>query len=391
MWYGQVSSATAMHADILARSWLTYQLTGSTLSVALVEVMRAIPMLTLGLFAGVVADRMEKRLLLMAIQGWNVVIFAVMATLVLSGSVQLWHVYAYSGLIGIGHTMNQPVRMSFIPQLVGPVHMLNALSLSSIAINSTRLVGPAIVGVLIAAAGGGVGPAYLVSLLMYSIALGSTLMIRNSGAPVDQVSRQGNGSMMGQLFEGFRFMASNRLVMALVLLAIGPLAIGHSYQTMLPAYVDDVLGAEAALLGILTSVGAVGGLSGGLWIASRGNIPHKGQLMLLTGVLYGVVILAFGVVTSLFAVVPLMIGLGASQTIFRAANNATILENAPAHMRGRIMSLTLMNNALGPLAGLTAGYVADREGVTSGMFLVGGACLGIVVLLTALYPKLRDI
>ncbi|MBI4220196.1 MAG: MFS transporter, partial [Chloroflexi bacterium] len=237
LWFGQVGSATAMHADIVARSWLTWELTHSTVAVALVNLMRSLPMLALGLFGGVVADRFDKKRTLLLIQAWTFLIYAVMALVVLTGHVKMWQVYTYAFLIGIGFALNQPVRTSFVPQLVDRKHLLNALSLNSIAINATRLVGPAAIGSLIAFAGG-VGLAYAVSAGFYALVLWSTTMIRPEHASAPQKTRE---SMVGQLFEGFRFMGENRLVLALVILGLGPLAFGQAYITMLPQYVTEVL------------------------------------------------------------------------------------------------------------------------------------------------------
>ena len=387
MWFGQVSSATAMHADLLARSWLTWQLTGSTVAVVLVNLMRTIPMLTLGIFAGVIADRFDKKKILFIIQAWTIGVYIAIATVVLLDLVQLWHVYAYSLLIGFGFAMNQPVRMSFIPRLVGKENLLNALSLSSIAINSTRLVGPAIIGFLIAFTG--MGSVFVISAVMYAIALWTTTRIKTSGAPSSD--RTEGSSVFADLLEGFRFLGENRLVLVLVLLALGPLSFGHSWTMLLPQFVDEVLDADAGLLGIITSVGAVGGLTGGLFIASRGNIPHKGTVMIGAGLLYGAALMLFGLVTWLIAVIPLVIMIGVSQTVFRAANTSTLLENAPDHLRGRIISVTLLDSAMGPLAALLAGFISDRAGVSAGLFTIGVICFGIVALVAVTYPKIRRI
>ena len=151
LWFGQVLSATAMHADMVARSWLVWDLTGSTTSVASVLVARAIPMLILGLIGGVAADRFNRRKMLMVIQVWTLIMHIIMATLLLTDVIELWHVYVLAFGLGAGMAMNQPVRTSIIPNLVDRKDMINAMSLNSIAINSTRLGGPALIALLIAA------------------------------------------------------------------------------------------------------------------------------------------------------------------------------------------------------------------------------------------------
>ncbi|SVE62850.1 uncharacterized protein METZ01_LOCUS515704, partial [marine metagenome] len=151
LWFGQLLSATAMHADMVARAWLVWDLTGSSTSVASVLVARAIPMLILGLIGGVAADRFNRRRLLMVIQVWTMLMHVIMAALLLSGVVELWHVYVLAFALGAGMAMNQPVRTSIIPNLVDKKDMFNAMSLNSIAINTTRLGGPALIALLIVA------------------------------------------------------------------------------------------------------------------------------------------------------------------------------------------------------------------------------------------------
>ena len=172
MWFGQVLSATAMHADMVARAWLVWDLTGSSASVASVLIARAVPMLILGLIGGVAADRFNRRNLLMIIQGWTMLMHVLMAVLLLTDLIELWHVYVLAFGLGAGLAMTQPVRTSIIPNLVEKKDMLNAMSLNSIAINSTRFIGPAAISALIILTD--VGWAYIWATAAYGLVLWST-------------------------------------------------------------------------------------------------------------------------------------------------------------------------------------------------------------------------
>ena len=218
LWFGQVGAATAMHADLVARSWLVFELTGSSLAVAGVNVARAVPMLLIGLFGGVAADRWDRKRRLIIIQVWSLLLNAAMAIIVIGGWVEMWHIYVLAFLLGSGMAMNQPVRTSIIPQLIPKEQLLNAVALNSIAINATRLIGPAIIGLVIAA--WGVGPAYVWSTIAYGIVIWTTTRV--AMPPVSSLTK--HGSLVGQMIEGFRYIATNRLVLALVLLGLGPLA-----------------------------------------------------------------------------------------------------------------------------------------------------------------------
>ncbi len=385
LWFGQVLSATAMHADMVARAWLVWDLTGSSTSVASVLVARAVPMLVLGLFGGVAADRFNRRKLLMAIQVWTLLMHVVMASLLLAGLLELWHVYVLAFGLGAGMAMNQPVRTSIIPNLVDRKDMINAMSLNSIAINSTRFVGPAAISALIIATD--VGWAYVWAAGAFLVVIWTTTKI----AIPEISSRRSRGNPIHQLMEGFVYIGRHRVILALVLLGMGPLAIGFSHQVLLPQLVEEQYGRGIGLMGIIQSVGAIGGLTAGLYIASRRQVNHKGRLMLVAATSYGVALLAFSGAVYMWMVFPLIIWIGASQTVFRAGNSATLMEISPDRLRGRIISATLLDTALAPLAGLAAGVAADRWGVSAGYMLLSAGCLGIVALTLLIYPKIRTL
>lgn len=385
LWFGQVLSATAMHADMVARSWLVWDLTGSTTSVASVLVARAVPMLILGLIGGVAADRFNRRKMLMLIQVWTLLMHIVMATLLLAGVIELWHVYVLAFGLGAGMAMNQPVRTSIIPNLVDKKDMINAMSLNSIAINSTRLGGPALIAILIAATD--VGWAYVWSAGAFVVVIWTTTKI----AIPEITSRRPRGNPVSQLMEGFVYIARHRVILALVMLGLGPLSIGFAHQVLLPQLVEQRYGYGIGLMGVLTSVGAVGGLTAGLFIASRQNVGYKGRLMLLSTLSYGLALLGFAGATYMWMAFPLIIWIGASQTLFRAGNSATLMEVTPDRLRGRIISATLLDTALSPAAGIAAGIVADRWGVSAGYALLSAGVLGVLALTMIIYPRIKDI
>ena len=385
LWFGQVLSATAMHADMVARAWLVWELTSSTTSVASVLVVRAVPMLVLGLFGGVAADRFNRRRLLMVIQSWTLLMHVIMAVLLLTGRLDLWHVYVLAFALGAGMAMNQPVRTSIIPNLVEKKDMINAMSLNSIAINSTRFIGPAAIAALIATTE--VGWAYVWAAGALVVVVWTTSKI----AIPDISSTRSRGNPINQLMEGFVYIGRHRVILALVLLGAGPLAIGYSHQVLLPQLVEEQYGRGIGLMGIIQSAGAIGGLSAGIFIASRREVNQKGRLMLIAATSYGVALLAFSGAVYMWMAFPLIIWIGGSQTIFRAGNSATLMELAPDRLRGRIISATLIDTALAPLAGLAAGVVADRWGVSAGYMLLSAGCLGIVALVMLIYPKMKDL
>jgi MFS family permease len=386
LWLGQLGQASAMWAEQVARNWLTWQLTESATALGLVNVARALPLIVLGLFGGVIADRFDKRRTLIVIQLWSLSIYVAMAVLILGGWVELWHVYLTAFLLGGGMALNQPVRTSFIPQLLPGDLLLNALSLNSIAINVTRLVGPAAIGFLIAAFNDNVGPSYVVASAVYVLVIVSTVMIRAPG-----VQREGGpASIRSDLVEGFRYMLlENRTVLALIVVAMGPLAFGFSYITLLPVFVTEVLNMGPAGFGTIQSVAAVGALIGGFTLASMGQVKRKGQTMLVAGLAYGVVLILFSVVTTpilAFMAVPII---GAAQTVFRTSNNSALLEITPGRLRGRVMSMTFLDTGVQSLAAIMAGTITDTWNVAVGIVLLGAVCTVIVGAIGTAVPSVR--
>jgi predicted MFS family arabinose efflux permease len=375
-----------MHADMLARSWLVWQITGSFTAVAAVNVARGIPQLIFGIAGGVVADRFDRRKTLMLIQAWTFSMYAAMASLLLLDLVELWHVYGIAFLQGISMSMNQPIRTSIVPQLVGKDRMLNAITLNSIAINGTRFIGPAAVAFLIGF--WGVGSAYVVSAAVYVLVLWTTTKIEIPYVPGLNNKRVSVGA---QLIEGFRFIARDRMILTLVLLGLAPFAIGIAHRSLLPGLITDVLQADVELLGILQSAAAAGSLGAGLYIASKKSIKRKGALMLLVTVTYGVSLLAVGWASLFWIVLPLLLMGAMSQTVFRAANTTTLLERTPDSLRGRVVSVSLVDHALSPVVGIIAGLIADSHGVGAGFAFLGIAILAIVVLTMIVNPGFRKI
>ena len=386
LWLGQLGQASAMWADQVGRSWLTWELTGSATAVGLVNLFRAIPLITLGLVGGVVADRFDKRGVLIVIQLWSLGIYAAMAVLLVGGWIQLWHIYLTAFLLGGGMAMNQPVRTSFIPQLLERRLLVNAISLNSIAINVTRLAGPAAIGFLIAVAGGNVAPAYVVATVVYVLILVTTFMI---DAPSESGARR-DVSITTDLLDGFHYMlVENRMVLVLVVLAMGPLAFAMSYIVLLPVFVTEKLHMGPSAFGLLQSVSAIGALAGGLTLASMGNVPHKGRMLLITGVSYGAMVMLLGGLPVPMLAFAVVVVAGASQTVFRTANNSTLLEITPRQYQGRVVSATFLDMGVQSLAAILAGAVTDRWDVSMGFVVIGGICVLIVTFIGLAVPRVR--
>lgn len=392
LWLGQLCQTSASFAERVTRSWLALELTGSAFQLGALELTRGGASLLLGMWGGVLADRFDKRVLLMLVQTWTFSLYLLMAWLTLSGRLELWHLYASAVGLSLSSAVNQPVRSSYIPSLVPERLVINALSLNSIATNATRMGAPVTVAGLIALTSSG-GWGYAASATLYALVLVSTSLIR-----AVEVREKPTSSLLGALLQGWVFIARHRPVLTQFLIGIGPLTIGFTYQAMLVVYTTETLGQGVAAYGALYSFAGLGALVGGLTVASLGAIKQRGRLLLLAGFLNGTALLGMGALgllpgawLLLWSAALLLMLAGGSQTSFRAANNALLLANTPANLRGRVMSLDEVFRSVGAVAAPGIGAVADATSAAVAMALIGAGSLLVVVGVLAWQPSIRKL
>lgn len=375
---GQVVSNTGTWMQRIAQDWLVLSLTGSSTAVGITTALQFLPMLLLGLYGGVIADRCPKRRLLLITQAAMGVTGLVLAVLTLSGHVQVWHVYLTALALGLVTVLDNPARQAFVVEMVGPDDLRNAVSLNSANFQSARLVGPAVAGVLITAVGS--GWAFLLNGLSFIAPVAGLLLMRTS--ELHKVDRAPRGK--GQLREGLRYVAGRPdLIWPIVLVGfIG--TFGFNFPIWLTAYVNDVFHAGAGTYGLLNTLMAAGSLAGALLAARRG----ASRLRLLVGaaLLFGLLEITAALAPEFWIFALLLVPIGMfGLTINVTANSSIQLGTDPA-MRGRVMSLFMMVFMGGtPLGAPLVGWVTDAYGARIG-FCAGGAvsmlaALGVGVVL----------
>lgn len=362
---GQVVSNTGTWMQRIAQDWLVLSLTGSSAAVGITTALQFLPMLFLGLYGGVLADRYPKRRLLLLTQAAMGLTGLALAVLTLSGHVQVWHVYLTAFVLGLVTVVDNPARQAFVVEMVGPADLRNAVSLNSANFQSARLVGPAVAGVLITAVGS--GWAFLLNGLSFVAPITGLLLMRT--AELHKVDRAPRGK--GQLREGLRYVAGRPdLVWPIVLVGfIG--TFGFNFPIWLTAFVNDVYHAGAGTYGLLNTLMAGGSLVGALLAARRGS----SRLRLLVGaaLLFGVLEVTAALAPSFWLFAALLVPIGMfGLTINVTANSSVQLGTDPA-MRGRVMSLFMMVFMGGtPVGAPLVGWVTDAYGARVG-FLAGGA------------------
>jgi MFS family permease len=369
LWYlGQGISLVGTWMQTIAQGWLVYTLTGSGTQLGLVVALQMVPVLLLAPYAGVVADRVDKRRMIMLVQSSMAVLALALGLLTATGLVQLWQVYVFAALLGLATAFDNPSRQSFVMEIVGPEHIRNAVTLNSVLVNAARAVGPAVAGVLIATVGTSI--CFLLNAGSY-IAVLTALLLLNRDALLPSVPAP---RARGQLREGLRYVAHTPdLAVPLAMMAvIGALA--YEFQVVLPIVARETFGGGAEVYGFMTASMGAGAVIGGLVVAGSGRTGSRA--VILAGFSFGVAILLASAAPSLpLELVALMI-VGAASVTFLAFGNGTLQLTARPDMRGRVMSLWAVA-FLGttPVGGPIAGWVAANGGGRAGLVLGGVSCL----------------
>jgi MFS family permease len=382
LWTSSLVSATARWADMVVIGWLTLELTNSALMVGIVAGSKMAGYFAAP-FMGVVADRMDKRLLLIVASAVNLAVAAVMLTLFVSGALALWHVIALALVSSLTWALDNPSRNAFVPDLVSREHLTNAIALNAVAIEITVVVGPALGGLLIPALG--MGGAYGLIAATYCVDLMVLCMLNEGKRAIPSVV----DSPVKSLIEGLRYVRGNRLVLVLLAVAclLNFLAAPYRYA-FLPVFARYVLDAGPTGYGMLTAMAGLGALAAGLWVVSRGNFSGKGRLLAWMALAWPFSLLLFAASTSYSVSLVLVFMAGLAQAIVWTVIATLILSSTAPLMRGRVMGLRTGVVGSLPVGNLLAGAVAERFGpaVAQGAYALVALCvmLGIIVAVPSL-------
>ena len=389
LWGGQVSTSLGQWMDQVSRGWLIYSITGSPLQLGLATAMRGLPLLFFGVIAGAVADRSRRKVQLIIAQSGNAILNLILATLVLTGQVQPWHIYVTAFMAGTMQAFQQPARQTLIGDIVGGERLMNALALNSAALNGSRAVGPAIAGVLIALVGA--AGSYYVQAGLYAFATVWTAQIHVPERTAEAL-RRAREPFFTSVREGVAFVAKERDIRNLMLLALVPFTLAMPYTSLLPIFATDVLHGGARLQGLLLTCVGIGGLAGALIVASIRRKNGYALPAIIGALLFSAGLMAFSLsrnaaLTGLFAV---FVGLFSVTYNTQAQSLLQIL--APRHLRGRVMSIYLLNRGLVPIGSLLAGALAGWYGGPRALLILSSAsvaCIILVVLSTPRFIRLK--
>ncbi len=385
---GNLAFFLAMQMDQLLRGYYALELTDGAWALGVVSVANAVPMLLVAPFGGVIADRYSKKKLLLGTSGFIAVVNVVFTVMIFMGVVEFWHLLIGALLQGITFSVAMPVRNALVPQLIPRHKLMNAVSLQMGGMNLTRVIGPALGGLLLAPLG--LGAVWAIEVALFAIATLSILPLPSHGMTGRASTSE---PMLRQMAEGFRYVGRTPLIRVLLLSALVMPLFAFPVQLVLPVFAKDVftVADEGLQLGLLMSSAGIGGLVGALVAASLDNVPRKGRIMLLGSVLQGGSFVIFAA-TPLFPMALVFLAAGnIGGMLFMTTNNSVIQTQVPDEYRGRVMAVLMMSFGVMPLGVLPMTIAADAIGAPMAVVISSISMIVTLALFFIFSARLRTL
>jgi MFS family permease len=372
LWFGMLFSQASMQINLVSRSWLAYSLSGSAVALGAVALARGLPQSILSLLGGAMADRMDKRNLLIAVQCGLSVLAITVALLIHLKLIRVWHLVVIALFQGVVFAFNMPTRQALIPELVPRDLLSNALALNSTGMNLNRVLAPALAGLLIA-----VNPALSFDVVAAFYIMSALLLLRVPKTSVAAGSHSRNPLV--DIYDGIKYIVLNRRLLALIIMAFVPTLFGMPYLQLLPVFQKDVLHVGPRALGMMyTSVG-IGALTGSLTVASMAQSAKKNFIQGVAGVTFGVALILFSLSPLYVLSLVLLFGVGLASQGYMTLNNVLLMESTDPAYYGRVMSTYMLTFSMAPVALMPIGFMADHLGVSLAE-VIAGAILAVLMM-----------
>ena len=379
---GVTSHAFTLWMEIVARNWLIWEMTGSVAAVGLVNFWRTIPILFLAVPAGVVADRINRKTILISTQVGILLVYLSILTLLLLDVLEILHVYSLFFLRGVMIAFNQPPRQALIPSLVKKTDIGSAVAIQQFLFNGTRVISPILAGLLFAFSGS--------SLVFGVIVFFEVIVIIawiNIKVPDDKKISKPNESVLKSTLEGLSYVKNNRSIVILLVLGFLSLLLIQPFMVVLPSLAGEKFNIGPEGFGLLVSMMGAGSLIGPLILAFMGDFRAKGAMVSITMCLSGFALVALGLAPYLILAMIVLVTVGLFDSTQRTVTNGLLLTLSETKYHGRVISLYLLDRGFVPLGSLIAGYSAEFFGPSVALISMG-IILSISVLLVLLVqPK----
>jgi MFS family permease len=370
-WLARLAASASMEMGSVAQGWLVYQITGSALALGWVSAARSVARLALSLYGGALADRLQRRQMLLWSRAAMLVNVLAIAVLIASGAIQVWHLVLYSFLSGVISSLMMPAQKAYLAELAGRKNLLNAVSLTSVGMGLMGIIGASLAGFVIEWVGAQGVYFFIAALYVGAIYALSRL------PPSSSSNSKERTSVWADLREGVGYLKTVPIMLPLLGIAIVRILLGWSYRTLMPVYAREVLQFDARGLGILSAAPSIGSLLGSLTLASLGDFRGKGKILLICGLVMGLALVGFSNTQHFVLALLILVIVGAARNGTIITNQTLIQENSSDAYRGRVMAMYMMTVGLLPLGTIPAGAIADRWGVPVAL-TIQGALMAII-------------
>jgi len=371
VWFGQCISLVGTWMQNIGQSWLVLTLTGSPLLLGLVGAFQFLPVMLFSLFAGVIVDKFPKRSILLVTQTVSMLLAFILAALVFTHTVRIWHILLLALLLGLNNTFDMPTRQSFNVEIVGKEDLMNAIALNSTTFNLARIVGPAIGALLMAYLGA--GWCFLLNGLSFIAVLYGLFRVRTVSYVRPKL--QGSG-VFREIRDGIRYLAGDRRLAQTLLLVslVGTLA--YNFNVLIPVFTKNVLHLGETTYGTLMSCLGAGSLIGALAMSVRSRSGPKIAVSAVCSVIISLCLIANGLSASPWLTGALLAVTGLFNIMFATNSNSFLQIHTADEYRTRVMSVySLVFAGSTPIGNLLAGYAADRYGASGAYMVCGVLCL----------------
>jgi MFS family permease len=381
---GQLISVAGTWMQIVAQAWLVYQLSHSELMLGVVGFAAAIPALLVSPWGGVVVDRVNKRNLLVITQTSSMVLAFILALLTFANVIQVWEIVALAALGGVINAFDGPARQAFVVEMVGREDLPNAIAVNSMMFNGARVVGPALGGILLATVG--TAWCFFINGVSFLAVIVCLLLMRLT--PRTRVLEI--GSPWSDLKHGLRYVLLHREIFALLMLALIFSVFGISYNTILPAFIDQVLHADATGYGVVNAFIGLGAVVGAFIMARYGERGQRGRWLIWVDLAFPIILFMFAYNPNFGLALLLAFGLGVGFMLTFTIINTLLQTNVDDQMRGRVMGLyTLTFFGFAPFGNLAIGILAEQWGMSLVIALSAACALVLAVIVNLLVPQVR--
>ena len=394
LWAGNLGAQFAMQMQVVARGWLIYAMTNSPISLTWVLLSFAIPSFLFSLFGGVIADRLQKKRVMIVAQMLNCVATLIMAIIIIQGHVTFMDFIYFGAFNGMVLSLSMPSRQSVIPEIVGEETLFNAMALATASMNLSRVCGPALAGGIIAViAHGDTTSTFGVGVVYFIIAALYLVSVVTLGA----MGYEGNSTITEKkgIFEditaGLGYMWQTPLVFGLLLTSFVPMLFGMPVQFLMPAFNQDILGGGPDDLGLMMGAMGGGALTGSLVLARLGDLRRKGFWLLGIGVVWAIFMGIFAFTHTLLVAMFAVALVGLCSSMFMAMNMSLVQLAVNPVMRGRVNSIMMMTFGLMPIGVIPVGFIAEHYGIDLALKISAGLLALVIVMLGVFIPAIRNI